>query len=410
MRIIRIAVILMAVVCLPLFAHTAEIQMTSSTQYLWYQDFLSDDEDQNEIAEYLRLNATKLDKDGKISIYGYGRVIHQFSDSFEVRPEIANDTFGRMYYLYLDYRDAIKDHLDVRAGRTYVSAAAVAGTVDGAYLDVKNLGPMGITLFGGRRVIFDNKSEIGTSGDSLAGGSVYLDTIKFTHVEVSYGRKYADTDLATENVGLDFSTTPHEKVNVYGRMKYDIVSSRFNEVLLGAKVAPLKDLILRGEYYYSYATFDKSSFYRFFDINNYKEIGIAAEYQVNVDYRIYAKYAHEDFGGDETANLYDLGFFARPIKDLTLDASYEYRQGFTGKLNGFRFHGAYKIYRAMILAGIDYDDFRREDSREGTAKKYWAGLNYEINKRFSAVLRLEDNTNFLFDDSFQGFVALTINL
>jgi hypothetical protein len=291
-----------------------------------------------------------------------------------------------------------------------VSAAAVAGTVDGAYLDVKNLGPMGITLFGGRRVIFDNKSEIGTSGDSLAGGSVYLDTIKFTHVEVSYGRKYADTDLATENVGLDFSTTPHEKVNVYGRMKYDIVSSRFNEVLLGAKVAPLKDLILRGEYYYSYATFDKSSFYRFFDINNYKEIGIAAEYQVNVDYRIYAKYAHEDFGGDETANLYDLGFFARPIKDLTLDASYEYRQGFTGKLNGFRFHGAYKIYRAMILAGIDYDDFRREDSREGTAKKYWAGLNYEINKRFSAVLRLEDNTNFLFDDSFQGFVALTINL
>jgi hypothetical protein len=410
MRIIRIAVILMAVVCLPLFAHTAEIQMTSSTQYLWYQDFLSDDEDQNEIAEYLRLNATKLDKDGKISIYGYGRVIHQFSDSFEVRPEIANDTFGRMYYLYLDYRDAIKDHLDVRAGRTYVSAAAVAGTVDGAYLDVKNLGPMGITLFGGRRVIFDNKSEIGTSGDSLAGGSVYLDTIKFTHVEVSYGRKYADTDLATENVGLDFSTTPHEKVNVYGRMKYDIVSSRFNEVLLGAKVAPLKDLILRGEYYYSYATFDKSSFYRFFDINNYKEIGIAAEYQVNVDYRIYAKYAHEDFGGDETANLYDLGFFARPIKDLTLDASYEYRQGFTGKLNGFRFHGAYKIYRAMILAGIDYDDFRREDSREGTAKKYWAGLHYEINKRFSAVLRLEDNTNFLFDDSFQGFVALTINL
>jgi hypothetical protein len=410
MRILRFAVIILAVVCLPLLAHTAEIQMTSSTQYSWYQDFLSNDEDQNEIVEYLRLNATKLDKEGKLSIYGYGRVIYQFSDSVEERPEIANDTFGRMYYLYLDYRDAIKDHLDLRAGRTYVSAAAVSGTVDGAYLDLKNLGPLGVTAFGGRRVIFDNKSEIGTSGDSLWGGSVYFDTVKFTHIEASYGRKYAEDDLATENIGLDFSTTPHEKINVYGRMKYDIVSSRFNEVLLGAKVAPVKDLVLRGEYYYSYATFDKSSFYRFFNINNYKEIGIAAEYQLSADYRIYAKYANEDFGGDETANLYDLGIFAHPIKDLTLDASYEYRQGFTGRLNGIRFHGAYRIYRATILAGIDYDDFRREDSREGTAKKYWAGLNYEITKMFGAVLRLEDNKNFLFDDSFQGFVALNINL
>ncbi|PWB68293.1 MAG: hypothetical protein C3F14_00230, partial [Deltaproteobacteria bacterium] len=61
-------------------------------------------------------------------------------------------------------------------------------------------------------------------------------------------------------------------------------------------------------------------------------------------------------------------------------------------------------------AGIDYDDFRREDSREGTAKKYWAGLNYEITKMLGAVVRLEDNKNFLFDDSFQGFVALNINL
>ena len=382
--------------------------MTSSTQYLWYQDFLSDDIHQSDVAQYLRLDITKLDKEGKINLYGYGRVIKQISDSAEDRPEIADDTFGRMYYLYLDYRDVVKDHLDLRAGRTYVSAAAVSGTIDGLYLNFKNVGPVGFTLFGGRNVIFDNKSEIGTGGDRLAGVSVYFDTIKYTHVEVSYGWKYTDSDLARENVGLDFSTTPNEKVNLYGRLQYDTVGDKIGELLLGAKVAPLTSLILRGEYFQSRPTFDKFSFYSFFDVNNYKEVAIAVEYQLTSDYRVNGRYAREDFGNDANANVYEVGFFARPIKDLILNAFYEKRDGFAGQLSGFRCNGEYRISKAAISAGIDYDDFRRESSREGNARKYWAGVMYELNKMFSAVARFEDNTNFTFDHSYQGFAALNI--
>jgi len=383
--------------------------MTSSTQYLWYQDFLSDDNDQSDVAQYLRLDVTKLDKDGKINVYGYGRVVKQLSTSIEDRPELADDTFGRMYYLYLDYRDVVKDHLDLRAGRTYVSAAAVSGTIDGLYLDFRNLGPVGFTLFGGRNVIFDNKSEIGTGGDRLAGVSVYFDTMKYTHVEVSYGWKYTDSDLARENVGLDFSTTPHEKVNFYGRLQYDTVADKFGEMLFGAKLAPLKSLILRGEYFQSHPTFDKFSFYSFFGVNNYKEMSLSVEYQLTGDYRVSGRYAREDFGGDATANVYEIGLFARPIKDLILNAFYEKRDGFAGELSGFRLNGAYRIYKAAISAGIDYDDFRRESSREGNARKYWAGVEYELNKMFSAVARVEDNTNFSFNHSYQGFAALNVN-
>lgn len=409
MGIRRIAVILIAVACVPWLSHAAEGKMTSSTQYLWYQDFLSDDNDQSDVAQYLRLDGTKLDKDGKINVYGYGRVIKQLSTSVEDRPELADDTFGRMYYLYLDYRDVVKNHLDLRAGRTYVSAAAVSGTIDGLYLDFRNLGPVGFTLFGGRNVIFDNKSEIGTGGDRLAGVSVYFDTMKYTHVEVSYGWKYTDSDLARENVGLDFSTTPHEKVNFYGRLQYDTVADKFGEMLFGAKLAPLKSLILRGEYFQSHPTFDKFSFYSFFGVNNYKEMSLSAEYQLTSDYRVSGRYAREDFGGDATANVYEIGLFARPIKDLILNAFYEKRDGFAGELSGFRLNGAYRIYKAAISAGIDYDDFRRESSREGNARKYWAGVEYELNKMFSAVARVEDNTNFSFNHSYQGFAALNVN-
>jgi len=216
MRVMKFLAILMAFASMPLLSHAAEVKLTSSTQYLWYQDILAADKEKGlrDVAEYLRVNVTKLDKEGKMNVYAYGRATKQVSTS--------QDLQGRLYYFYVDYRDAFTDHLDLRAGRTYVNAAAVSGTIDGLHMDLKNLGPMGVTVFGGRHVIFDDKRDTGTRGDALTGMSVYLDTIKNTHVEVSYGRKYIDTDVARENLGLDFSTTPIGGIaNFYGRLKYD---------------------------------------------------------------------------------------------------------------------------------------------------------------------------------------------
>ncbi|MBA4422282.1 MAG: hypothetical protein C0390_04160 [Syntrophus sp. (in: bacteria)] len=402
MRVMKFLVMLMALACVPLLSHAADVKLlTGSTQLLWYQDLLSD-QSKKEAAQYLRMNVTKIDEEGKLNIYGYGRATKVFSSPSE-------DLDGRLYYFYVDYRDAFKEHLDLRAGRTYVNAAAISGTVDGLHADVKNLGPVGITLFGGRHVIFEAKSETGTRGDALAGMSVYLDTIKNTHVEVSYGRKYGDTDVTRELLGLDFSTTPHGMVNLYGRLKYDTAAETYNEMLFGAKVAPLKDLILRGEYYQSYPTFDITSIYSIFSVEKYQEKSIAAEYQLTSNYRVTVKYAKENFGGDADADVYEVGVLAKPIKDLTLNATYEKRNGYAGQLSGLRFSGEYKIRSAAISAGIDYDDFRREISREGTAKKYWAGLNYEFTKIVSAVVRVEDNINFNYDNGYQGYVAIQIN-
>jgi len=403
MRHIRFLVILLALSCVPLLSHAAELKLTSSTQYLWYQDLIAADKEKSlqDAAQYLRINVTNIDKAGDINVYAYGRATKQVNTS--------QDLEGRLYYLYLDYRNVVKERLDLRAGRTYVNAAAISGTVDGFHADVKNLGPVGVTLFGGRHVIFDEKREIGKGGDALAGMSVYLDTIKNTHVEVSYGRKYGDTDLMRENVGLDVSTTPFGRVNFYGRLKYDTMSEVYNEMLFGVKASPLKDLTLRGEYYESYPTFDAASIYSVFSVNQYKEASVTAEYQLTSKYRVSLKYAREIFDGDSNANVYEIGFLARPIKDLTLNLLYEYREGYAGQLSGIRFYGEYKIAKASVLAGIDYDDFRRQLSREGSAKRYWAGVNYEINKSLSAVLRVEDNQNFNYDNSYQGYAAIQFN-
>lgn len=411
MRVMKFFVILMALACVPLLSHAAEVRLTSSTQYLWYQDLLAVDKEKGsqDVAEYMRVNVTKLDKEGKLNIYGYGRASKQFSTAQEYQGKTSDDLLGRMYYFYVDYRDAFKEHLDLRAGRTYVNAAAISGTIDGLFVDLKNLGPVGVTVFGGRNVIFDDKRETGTRGDALTGMSVYLDTIKNTHVEVSYGRKYTDTEVARENLGLDFSTTPFAMTNFYGRVKYDTVSETYNELLFGAKVAPLKGLVLRGEYYQSYPTFDIASIYSIFSVDKYREKSLSAEYQFGGNYRVSVKYAKEDFGDDANADVYEVGFLARPIKDLTINVSYEKRNGYAGELSGIRLYGEYKINKMAILAGIDYDDFRREISREGSAKKYWAGVNYEFTKIISAVVRVEDNVNFNYSNSYQGYAAVNIN-
>jgi hypothetical protein len=400
---------------MPLLTHAAEVQLTSSTQSLFYQDILAADKTKtiNEAVESLRLNITNLDKEGKLNIYAYGRANQQLWSS--------SDLEGRLYYFYLDYRDAFNEHLDVRAGRTFVNAAAISGTIDGLYVNLKNLGPLGFTAFGGRNVIFENNLETSTLNDALIGMSVYLDTIKNTHVEVSYGKKYSgvegDAEVVRENVGLDFSTTPIDgMVNFYTQVKYDIISESYNALLFGLKINPIEDLILRGEYYDSYPTFDTKSIYRVFAVTHYNEVGVSAEYQLTNNYRVSVKYTREDFTGDATANVYRVGFLARPIKNLTINASYEKRDGYAGELGGIQLYGEYRIDKAKIMAGIDYDDFRRqtdpadpgEENRQGTARKEWVGLGYQFTKTISVVVRLENNVNFNYDNTYQGYVAINI--
>jgi len=411
MRITNATLVLAIAAGAPLLARSADVQVTSSTQNLFYQDFLSADRNQDDIAEYLRVNVTNLDPAGKASVHGYGRVLRQLATSDESRPEIATDTVGRLYYLYLDYRDVIPD-LDLKVGRSFLSAAAAPGTVDGLYLNLKSLGPVGLTAFGGRRVILTNKSEVWVADNELAGGSLYFDAPRSTHAEVSYAVKYTQGEFAQEYVALDVSSTPFQTVNLVGRARYDAVSDRLNEVLGDLNLTPISNLTVKGEYYLSHPTFDRFSFYRFFNVNDYRQLSVAAEYRFTPDYRLNAKYANEHFDGDTTADLYVVGVFARPLPSLILNATYQVRTGFAGWLNGLKFSGSYRIAMATLLAGIDYDDFRSEDlsSRTGTAKKYWAGLNYEFSRIFGASARAEDNLNFYFSHAYQGLVALNVHL
>lgn len=397
---LKLSLLFLALLCYTSFSNATEVTLKSSTQYLWYEDILTQDTEKD-IAEYLKLNVSKIDKEGKLNIYGYGRVSKQLSS--------GEDVEGKLYYLYLDYKGLFNDRLDLRLGRQFVYLSAVSGVIDGANVELKKLGPVGITVFGGRNVQFDSKKEVTGSGDYLFGSAIYLDLPKNSRVELSYGVKYDDNDIARETIGFDFSTTPVKGVSLYGNTKYDVISEATSELLFGVKLQPLDRLTLKGEYYESYPTFDATSVYSVFAVDKYKEKLIEAEYRLSDNYLITAGYGREDFDEGKNANLYEAGLSAKPIKNLALNVKYEKRTGYAGSLSGLRLNGEYKIAKASIAAGLDYDDFRREESRASTAKKYWLGVNYDVRKNISVAARVEDNENYNYNHSYQGMVALNVN-
>jgi len=411
MRIPRVVAALILAAALPSLAKAAQVQVTSSTQYLRYPDYISTPTDQQDIAQYLRLNATFGEKDA-IRVQGYGRLVGQLTTAMESRNELTDNLTGRLYYLFVDYRDLLPEHLDLLAGRTFVGASAIPGIVDGAQLTGRNLGTpgLGLTAFGGRRVFLDNKSELPYADDYLVGGSVFLDTVKLTRAELGYAREYRTGSLAREIAALDLSTTPHAMINLSGRAAYDLVSSRASELRADLKISPIALLVLSGGFYQSVPTFDRDSFYRYFGVGNYRQLSLGAEYRFGGLARVFASYGYERFDANENANLVGVGFGARPMPNLFVNASYEHRNGYAGKLGGLRADAGYTIAMATIQAGVDYDDFKRQESRDGNAKKYWGAVRLELNKTFGASLRAERDENFQFNKSYQGYVAVDVHL
>jgi len=318
----------------------------------------------------------------------------------------------------VEARDLLDKHLDLRAGRTYVTEAAIPAVVDGAYLSLKDLAlpGLGATVFGGHRVNFDQRKEVDDIGDSLLGAGLNYATVRRTHLELSYARRYSRGVLGREAVAAEAGATPIDNLDVLGRARYDLAGSRWNELLLQASAAPTPPLTLKAEYYSSSPSFDKFSFYNYFSVTVYRQVGAAAEYQLGPRYRLFGDYAHEWFDASATANRFGIGAGLNPVDSLRLTVRYEKRLGYAGGLDGLRLDGWYGLGAAALLAGVDYDDFRRDSTdptystRSSTAKRFWGGVSYTFTRYLEAQARLEDDVNFYFSRSYKGFLAVNVKL
>ena len=389
----------------PVCAIAADVKTQSSTQYLWYNDPFQD-KTQGDLLQYVKLNATKIDAAGRFSAVGYGRVSRQFGSSGETERGDSDDVLGRLYFLYMNYAIS-EDRGDVRLGRQFVAVGAGSGTIDGARVDVRNFGPVAISLFGGYDVRFAETSDRTKPGNYLAGASAGGSLFKGNNLEVSYLRKYDENDTVREMAGVHLDQSVLGKIKGYADLRYDLVHEAYGEFLAGIQAVPFSERMLTftAEYYSSYPTFDADTIYTVFAVTRYREALGRADWIVSPEWTVYGSYTRADYDGP-TADVGTLGVRHRSksVQGLAVNASVDVRRGYPGDLTGFRASADYALGKKVLLAaGVSYDSFQRDSMQDGfNAKKFWVGGSCEVRKDMAVKVRVEDVETRLFSSEVQG--------
>jgi hypothetical protein len=411
-RKILLAASLLLLALAPVRALAVDVKTQTSTQYLWYNDPFQD-KTQGDLLQYVKLSATKIDAAGRFSTVGYGRVSKQFGSSGETDRGDSDDVLGRIYFLYMNYAIP-EDRGDVRLGRQMVSVGAGTGTIDGVRVDVRNYGPVAISLFGGYDVRFAETSDRTKPGNYLAGASAGGSLFTGNNVEVSYLRKYDDSDIIREMAGARLEQTLFGKIKGYADLRYDMVHQSYAEFLAGIQAVPSSDRMLTftAEVYSSYPTFDADTIYTVFAVTRYREALGRADWIVTPEWTVYGSYTRADYDGP-TADVGTLGVRNRSktVKGLTASASVDVRRGYPGDLTGFRASADYAFgKKAFLAAGAAYDSFQRDSLQDGfKAKKFWVGGSCEVRKGMVVKLRVEDAVTRLSSSEVQGRASVDVS-
>jgi hypothetical protein len=396
-----ITVVFLSYFISPITALAEPFKIDSSTQFLWGDDLLGSS--QSILAQYLRVSFNPEGE--KFSVTGYGRVWQDLTHS-KIRED---DSSGRLYYLYIDYRPF--ENASLRLGRQFVNFSAGSSLLDGLSLNARNIGPIGITAAAGRDVRFSLDSEFSRLGNYFLGIDIHLDNVRATKLGISYIMKYDEWDRAREELGMNFRYF-YKYISPYAEVRYDFLSRAIDEATVGFDIFPITNLMIKGEFYHTFPTFDSTSIYSVFAVDKYREYLISAEYVLEIPVAVFASYVHQTYEDSESADKYVLGSRFYPIKNLTLNASVDYRIGLGGNLWGFEIFGDYKLSKKFAFAaGIQYDAYDRPDNdNNGSAQRYWLGGQWAISKNVILNARLEENVNQNFGHRPLGRIVLTWNM
>jgi hypothetical protein len=391
-------------------AYGEPFKFSSSTQFLWGDDLLGDS--QAIIAQYMKFSYNPEGKN--FDMAGYGRFSKDFGDG-GVR---STDLEGRLYYLYLDYLPW--ENVSVRLGRQFTKFTADTAIMDGASLNVHSIAKyVGVTVAGGWDVRYTLDSEFSRGKDTFMGIDVHLENVRSTQLGFSYVRRYQGGDLAREELGMNFRYF-FKRVSPYAEVRYDLRSLAFDEATLGVDVFPMQNLMVKAEYYHAYPTFDATSIYSVFAVDRYREYLIRAEYSVSEPLSVFVSYMRQEYQEGDDANVFSVGAKVYPLKNLTINGSFNYRKGYSGyngftgetdgKLYGFELYGDYKLLKELVVfAGIQYDTYNRPELDSGNnnyATRFWGGGRWLIDKNWALAARIEEDINETFDHRTLGRVSL----
>lgn len=372
----------------------------SSTQALWFSDEFG--KDHFDLSQLLRFNARQFDKGDTVQVTGYGRAWADAQDRDGVE--------GRLYYLYLDKREAVRK-TDVRVGRQFFFVSAGSGIVDGARLDTRIAGPVTITLVGGRNVLFDTTGETTRRGDVAVAAQASLTNVPDGALDLSYYLTYDENDLAKELVGLSGSKRFGTIGELYTQVRLDLISEVFSELQFGARSAFFPKLTLNAEYFRSIPVFEATSIFSVFAVDRFQEILLRADYDLSPKVALNGEYRNENYSGGDSANAGEAGIRYRPGNGISVYGAGIWRVGTGGNLAGWELSGDMVVKKDYLFAaGIQRDSFRRElMTGYDSATRFWGGCEAKLRKNISASARIEDTISDKVSKDVRARLALNVS-
>lgn len=381
-------------------AQAVSLSGRASTQALWFTD--EADRDHLDLAQYARLHVRNLDPGNTMYVTGYGRAWGDVQQGGGVE--------GRLYYLYLDKRELVRK-TNVRVGRQFFFVSAGSAIVDGARVDTRIVGPLAVTVVGGRHVFYDLDGEGTKGGDAAAAVQAELTIIPEGSLAVSYFTTYDESELARQIFGLSANKRFSRYGELYTQLRYDYLSEVWSEIQAGARTAIVPRLTLNAEYFRSIPVFDASSIYVVFAVEEFQEILLRADYDLTAKITLNGEYRNESFGGGDHANGGEAGVRFRPKDGTSLYGAGIWRVGTGGNLYGFELSGDTVFGKMVTLAaGVQHDSFRRElMTGYDTATRLWAGAEARLRKDLSVSARVEDTMSDKYDNDVRARIALNFD-
>ncbi|UCF30371.1 MAG: hypothetical protein JSV26_09945 [bacterium] len=388
-----LSVVVVASVLFPLSHACADFRLRGDavTHLEWYDDPQGDEA--LPFYQYLRINLDDTAGGRKFRIYG--RLAE------DVNNEV--DTESRLYFAYFEKKD-VWDNTDLRIGRQWVNTVAGSPVLDG--LQVRYLRPelFRLKAYGGINASLEDYE----SDEVVWGFSVEDDFLDRTDLGLSYYQKRVDGDLALEFLGLSAWTRVGKRGSVFGELQYDLLSQIPSYYQAAVRLVPNDRWTFRGEYYGFTPVFDSTSIYSVFAVDDYEEVSVSADYRLDREWTLFARYAREFYESFDDSDVVEAGAELIRPKELSGYLVAVFRTGYED-LNGIRANVRAPLYGEITLdAGAEYNVYDRvgDDRGDTSSKRYWLAGERDLGESLNLRAKVERIESEIYDYYNRGRIRL----